>query len=91
MTEWRVLVADDDPEMVAMLQRHLEGDGMVVTVADGGAAADFDARSICLLRSTLAYHDGLADFAFAMQGLGSGAIEQDPETAERRAVPEPLR
>ena len=42
--------------------------------ADGGAAADFDARSICLLRSTLAYHDGLADFAFAMQGLGSAPL-----------------
>ena len=26
------------------------------------------------MRETLAYHDGLADFAFAMQGLGSGAI-----------------
>ena len=40
----------------------------------GGALPDFDARSICLIRETLAYHDGLADFAFAMQGLGSGAI-----------------
>ena len=42
--------------------------------ADGGIAADFDARSICLLRRTLAYHDGLADFALAMQGLGSAPI-----------------
>jgi acyl-CoA dehydrogenase len=42
--------------------------------ADGGAAVDFDARSICLLRQTLAYHDGLADFAFAMQGLGSAPL-----------------
>jgi acyl-CoA dehydrogenase len=40
----------------------------------GGALEDFDARAICLIRETLAYHDGLADFAFAMQGLGSGAI-----------------
>ncbi len=40
----------------------------------GGALPDFDARSICLIRETLAYYDGLADFAFAMQGLGSGAI-----------------
>jgi acyl-CoA dehydrogenase len=40
----------------------------------GGALPDFDARAICLIRETLAYHDGLADFAFAMQGLGSGAI-----------------
>ena len=40
----------------------------------GARLPDFDARAICLIRETLAYHDGLADFAFAMQGLGSGAI-----------------
>ena len=33
-----------------------------------------DVRALCLTRETLAYHDGLADFAFAMQGLGSGPI-----------------
>ncbi len=42
--------------------------------AYGGAADTIDTRSICLLRETLAHHDALADFAFAMQGLGSGAI-----------------
>jgi acyl-CoA dehydrogenase len=41
---------------------------------DGGAAKDFDARSICLLRAALARRDGLADFAFAMQGLGSAPL-----------------
>jgi acyl-CoA dehydrogenase len=40
----------------------------------GGAADAIDTRSICMLRETLARHSGLADFAFAMQGLGSGAI-----------------
>jgi len=35
---------------------------------------DLDVRSLCLIRAGLAYHDGLADFAFAMQGLGTGAI-----------------
>lgn len=40
------------------------------TSADG----QVDTRAICLIRETLARHDGLADFAFAMQGLGSGAI-----------------
>ncbi|HSW18548.1 MAG TPA: acyl-CoA dehydrogenase family protein [Ramlibacter sp.] len=40
----------------------------------GGAADTIDTRSICLVRETLARHNGLADFAFAMQGLGSGAI-----------------
>ncbi|MES2298845.1 MAG: acyl-CoA dehydrogenase family protein [Pseudomonadota bacterium] len=38
---------------------------------DDGA---IDTRAICLIRETLARHNGLADFAFAMQGLGSGAI-----------------
>lgn len=42
--------------------------------AYGGAHDTIDTRSICLLRETLARHSSLADFAFAMQGLGSGAI-----------------
>ncbi len=37
-------------------------------------ASSLDVRSICLIRETLARHDGLADFAFAMQGLGTGTI-----------------
>jgi acyl-CoA dehydrogenase len=40
----------------------------------GGAAADFDVRCIAIVREALASFDGLADFAFAMQGLGSGAL-----------------
>jgi len=40
----------------------------------GGALPALDSRALCLVRETLAYTDGLADFAFAMQGLGSGAI-----------------
>ena len=42
--------------------------------ACGGQYDVIDTRAICLLRETLARHSGLADFAFAMQGLGSGAI-----------------
>lgn len=42
--------------------------------AFGGAEDAIDTRAICLIRETLARHSGLADFAFAMQGLGSGAI-----------------
>ncbi len=45
-----------------------------VPAAHGGALAELDSRALCVLRETLAAHDGLADFAFAMQGLGSGAI-----------------
>jgi acyl-CoA dehydrogenase len=40
----------------------------------GGDQNVIDTRSICLLREELAWHHGLVDFAFAMQGLGSGAI-----------------
>jgi len=46
----------------------------VVPAAHGGVRETLDVRSLCLARETLAYHDGLADFAFAMQGLGSGPI-----------------
>jgi alkylation response protein AidB-like acyl-CoA dehydrogenase len=44
-----------------------------------------DTRAICLIRETLGKHNGLADFAFAMQGLGSGAIslQGTPEQKER--------
>ncbi|HSY83733.1 MAG TPA: acyl-CoA dehydrogenase family protein [Gemmatimonadaceae bacterium] len=38
------------------------------------AVGDIDTRAVCLIRETLARHEGLADFAFAMQGLGSGPI-----------------
>ena len=46
----------------------------VAGIAHGGASAQIDTRAICLIRETLARYDGLADFVFAMQGLGSGAI-----------------
>lgn len=39
-----------------------------------GEGESFDLRTLCLSRETLARHDGLADFAFAMQGLGMGAV-----------------
>ena len=47
----------------------------VVPAAYGGPRDAIDSRALCLARETLAWHDGLADFAFAMQGLGTGAIE----------------
>jgi acyl-CoA dehydrogenase len=40
----------------------------------GGLHPVFDVRTLCLAREILGYHDGLADFAFAMQGLGTGSI-----------------
>ena len=54
-------------------------------VAHGGASDLIDTRALCLIRETLARHDGLADFAFAMQGLGSGAISLHG-TPEQRAA-----
>ena len=42
--------------------------------AQGGGPGAFDVRALALIRETLARHDALADFAFGMQGLGSGAI-----------------
>src|SRR5690606_31122418 len=62
----------------------------------GGRHSRIDSRSICIMRETLARHDALADFAFAMQGLGSGAIslagsdalreEYLPQVASGRAI-----
>ena len=55
-----------------------------VPEAHGGALLALDSRALCVVREALAYRDGLADFAFAMQGLGSGAITlagSDPQRA----------
>lgn len=56
--------------------------GLVASLGKGGwlrhSGAEqgdrLDVRSLCLIRETLARHDGLADFSFAMQGLGMGAV-----------------
>ena len=45
-----------------------------VPAAHGGASEALDSRALVVCRETLARHDGLADFAFAMQGLGSGPV-----------------
>jgi len=58
----------------------------------GGAGDAIDTRSICLVRETLARHSGLADFAFAMQGLGSGAISLHGSPAQKaRWLPQVAR
>lgn len=48
-----------------------------------GEGERLDVRTLCLIRETLARHDGLADFSFAMQGLGMGAVSLFG-TAEQR-------
>ena len=53
------------------------GDAGLLNAAVGPIGVDdkpIDSRLVCIARETLAWHDGLADFAFAMQGLGTGAI-----------------
>ncbi len=57
-----------------------------VPAAYGGAFDELDVRSIALIRETLARHSGLADFAFAMQGLGSGAISVYGTDAQKRSL-----
>ncbi|HKT97649.1 MAG TPA: acyl-CoA dehydrogenase family protein [Paraburkholderia sp.] len=51
--------------------------------AYGGHGDTIDTRAVCLLRETLAKHSGLADFALAMQGLGSGAISLAGNDAQK--------
>jgi acyl-CoA dehydrogenase len=79
LEEWctrHLPVAHDDVdaacrELVAMLGA---GGWLKPSAIDPDSPAALDVRTLCLTRETLARHDGLADFAFAMQGLGTGAI-----------------
>lgn len=57
--------------------------------ATGAEDGRLDVRKLCLAREILACHDGLADFAFAMQGLGTGAISLFGSDAQKaRYLPE---
>lgn len=66
---------DNVDESCKQLLALLAGGGWLKHAAPApGSANPPDVRSLCLIRETLARHAGLADFVFAMQGLGSGAI-----------------
>lgn len=74
-------LTDDHPEDIdgacRALVRALGEAGWLrycVPATYGGIYERLDIRSLALIRETLARHSGLADFAFAMQGLGSGTI-----------------
>ncbi|MEM1092126.1 MAG: acyl-CoA dehydrogenase family protein [Pseudomonadota bacterium] len=73
------------------LVRLLGKDGWLryaVPAAYGGIHKSLDVRSLCLIREILARYSGLADFAFAMQGLGSGAISTfGSEALKERYLP----
>lgn len=67
------------------LVRRLGRDGLLAhTAPDPDQPTPLDVRSLCLIRETLARHDGLADFAFAMQGLGAGPITLFGNAEQRR-------
>ncbi|MBM3533914.1 MAG: acyl-CoA dehydrogenase [Alphaproteobacteria bacterium] len=60
-----------------------------VPAAYGGARERIEGRELCLIRDTLARKDGLADFAFAMQGLGTGPMSLfGDEEMKRRYLPD---
>lgn len=67
---------DLDAECRSLVRALGEGGWLKHAVALEGedAGGRIDTRALCLMRETLARHSGLADFAFGMQGLGSGAI-----------------
>ena len=67
----------DNPDEQCRMYVRMFGGGLLkhaVPAPFGGHREQLDVRSLCLIRESLAYCSGLADFAFAMQGLGSGPI-----------------
>jgi acyl-CoA dehydrogenase len=96
LTSWRdrELSGTHDPDPAVACRGYVAQLGAagwlkhVVPRAYGGALDTFDVRSICLIRETLGYASGLAEFAFAMQGLGSGPISLfGSESLKRRYLP----
>jgi acyl-CoA dehydrogenase len=76
--------ADDLDTECRTLVRELGSAGFLkLAVADGKRRPDV--RSLAIARETLAYHSAAADFAFAMQGLGSGAISLFGTVEQKRA------
>jgi acyl-CoA dehydrogenase len=78
---------DVDAECRALVRKLGEGGWLrhCVPAAWGGVHEALDVRSLALIRETLARHDGLADFAFAMQGLGSGTISLFGSETQKKA------
>ena len=83
--------ADEPADVDAACRKLVKalGDGgwlrYCVPKPDGGALDAIDARSLCVVREILAYHDALADFSFALQGLGSAPIAMGGSDALRSA------
>ena len=66
--------SDVDAACKSLVAKLGEAGFLKPTAIDPDNAQPLDVRTLCITRETLARHDGLADFAFAMQGLGTGAI-----------------
>jgi acyl-CoA dehydrogenase len=63
----------------------------VVPASHGGPSADLDVRTLCIAREILAWHDGIADLAFVMQGLGTHAISTAGSEAMKEKYLPPVR
>src|ERR1700681_1893295 len=94
---WRDRVAAFAASAVSALVDHDDADGscrrLVKGLGEAGLLAPavalsedarLDVRMLCLARETLAAADGLADFAFALQGLGSGPVSLFGSSEQRR-------
>jgi acyl-CoA dehydrogenase len=78
---------DVDSTCRALVRALGKADLLEAAVAGAGPdAPPIDSRLVCIARETLAWHDSLADFAFAMQGLGTGAIALSGSPEMRAAV-----
>lgn len=97
LTAWRNdrLKIQDDADPFAACRSYVSQLGaagwlkFAVPRAYGGALDQLDVRSICLIRETLGYASALAEFAFAMQGLGSGPISLfGSESLKKRYLPD---
>lgn len=75
--------ADIDAECRTLVRSLGEAGFLRLCVADGDKPPDV--RSLAIARATLARHSGLADFAFAMQGLGSGAISLSGSDEQKKS------
>ncbi|MEM1041266.1 MAG: acyl-CoA dehydrogenase family protein [Bacteroidota bacterium] len=78
---------EDDAEACRLLVRALGEAGWLTLCvpAPAGRHERLDVRSLCLARETLGYRSALADFAFAMQGLGAGPVSLFGTDAQRDA------
>ena len=70
---WPAITPDVDETCRALVRALGEAGWLGAAVAEDGAAG-LDVRTICLARDILARHAALADFAFAMQGLGTASV-----------------